>query len=388
MDRAGKESRGTVSALNRDQAFRQIVEKGLTPLSIKYSRKKKIKKRKNIKTQDISQFTYQLRVLLEARIPIGDGLSSIAQQEDNAALREVLLDIAASVESGQTIANSMEPHRAIFGDVYIETIKAAEQSGTMLQTLDHLSIAIERMEESRRLVVGALIYPACVIATLLLAVSFLVLYTIPKFANMYASRGMSLPLLTRVLAGIGNSFQTYWWLYIIIMFVSLYGFRYVWKEHQPWLEIVFHKIPAVENVLVALAVARFSRVFSVSLSAGLGLLDAIEMAKRASGRVALAHDAQVLGDRIRSGQQLADGLDHTSYLPGFAKRMLIAGEQSGELVRLTGVVAKHYERETTYKIKSLTAMIEPVLVVTIAFVVLMIALAIFLPMWNMVELMS
>lgn len=388
MDRAGKECRGVVSAASRDQAFREIVQRGLTPLTIKYNRKKVKTRGKKIKTQDISQFTYQLRVLLEARIPIGDGLSSIAQQEENPTLRKILLEIATSVESGQTIAKSMEPYRSVFGDVYIETIKAAEQSGTMLQTLDHLSEAVERMEESRRQVVGALIYPACVIITLILAVSFLIVFTIPKFANMYASRGMELPLLTTVLAGFGQSVKDWWWAYLPTMVGMLYFVRYLFKHHMPFLEKIFHKIPVVEQVLVALSVARFSRVFSVSLSAGLGLLDSIEMGRRASGRAALNHDATVLGNRIRAGQQLADGLADATYLPAFAKRMFIAGEQSGELVRLSGVVAKHYERETMHKIKALTTVIEPVLVVTIAVVVLMIALAIFLPMWNMVQLMS
>lgn len=388
MDRAGREARGTVSAPTKDQAFRKVVESGLTPLSLRATKPARRRGRGRVRLRDISQFTYQLQVLLEARIPIGDGLAGLAQQEENQTFREVLLDIASHVESGHTIASAMQPHRRVFGDVYLETINAAEQSGTMLRTLEHLCEALERMDGSRRQVTGAMLYPLCVLVMLFFACGFLVTYTIPKFASMFAARGIELPLLTRVLAGLGGSVQSYWWAYLLGSIALGWGVHRLFTRHGQLVERVLHRVPAVRAVLLALAMSRFTRVLSVSLSAGLGLLDALEMGKRAASRHLLSVDIDRVTNQIRAGQRLSDGLADSSYVPSFARRMLAAGEQSGELVRMSEIVAKHYEREASHKIKALTTVLEPVLVVLIAGVVLVVALAIFLPMWNMVQLMS
>ena len=388
MDKAGQESRGTIIAQTEDQAYRQIVQTGLTPLSIRQAKNKVRKSRGRVRLSDISQFTYQFQVLLEARIPIGEGLAGLAEQEENKAFQKVLYDIASQVEAGHTISGAMEPHRKIFGDVYIETISSAEKGGTMLQTLEHLCEALERMEASKRQVVGAMIYPICVMVTLFFAVGFLVTYTIPNFAEMFAARGIELPLLTRALSGIGNSVQGYWWAYLLgIAAIGWGGHRMVTRQGI-LVERIFHRIPAINAVLLGLSMARFSRVFSVGLSAGLGLLDALEMGKRAASRQLLSKDIDRLTGQVRSGRKLAEGLNDAEYIPTFARRMLSAGEQSGELVRMSAVVAKHYERETEHKVRALSTLIEPVLVVVIALVVLVVALAIFLPMWNMVQLMS
>lgn len=387
VDGSGRTQKGRLEVATREEALRRVREEGMTPIQVSASASRK-RRRGRVKVRQISQFTYQLRVLLEARIPISEGLQDLAKQEDNEAFRAVLTDVAGRVEAGETIAGAMDAHRSVFGDTYLETIRAAEQSGTMVRTLDHLSEAIERMDESRRQVANSLLYPACVIATLMLATSFLVIYTIPKFAGMYESRGMDLPLFTRALAGLGGMVQTHWWAVLIGVPGLCYALFRLAKRYPDRVENLLHRVPAVRSVLVSLAVSRFSRVLAVSLSAGLGLIDSIEMGKRASGRRKLAQDADRLTDRIRTGARLADGLEDAEYLPTFARRMFVAGEQTGELVRMSDIVARHFERESSHRIKALTTLIEPLLIVLIAVVVLSIALAIFLPMWNMIQLMS
>lgn len=388
MDRAGRETTGTVTAANRDQVYRHVVEAGLTPLAIRQSKRRRGNRRGRVGLRDISQFTYQLQVLLEARIPIGEGIAGLGEQESNTRFREVLLDIATQVESGHTIAGAMERHRRVFGEVYVETVSAAEKSGTIIKTLEHLCEALERMENARRQVLNALLYPACVVTTLVLATSFLVTYTIPRFAGMFAARGVELPLLTRGLAALGNSIQTSWWAYALGVLGLAFAARYLLTHQRAMLERLLHRVPVLRTVVTGLAMARFARVLSLSLSAGLGLLEALEMGKRAAARETLSRDIDHLSNQVRTGRRLAEGLPEASYIPSFAKRMIAVGEQSGELVRLTSVVARHYERETEHRIKALTTTLEPVLVVTIASVVLVVALAIFLPMWNMVQLMS
>lgn len=388
MDRSGRESRGTVIASTRDQAFRKVSESGLTPLTLRPARQRRRLLSQRVGLRHIAQFTHQLQVLLEARIPLSDGLAGLARQEENPVFRRTLLDIAAQVEAGGSIAAAMEPHRRMFGGVYVDTIAAAERSGTMARTLEHLCEALERMETSRRQVKGALLYPLCVCATLVLASGFLITYTIPKFAAMFEARGVELPLLTRVLATVGASVQQHWWAWLIGLFAVGWSIRRLLSSRLRSVEVLLHRVPVLRPVLTGLAISRFARVFSVSLGAGLGLLESLEASKRAASRRLLAEEIDMIGERIRAGRQLADGLAEAHYVPSFARRMLVAGEQSGELTRMAEIVARHYERETSHQIKVLTTVMEPLLVVAITSVVLLVALAIFLPMWNMVELMG
>lgn len=387
MDRQGRETRGTIGAASRDQAFRQLVENGLTPLAIKAAAKSRTRSGR-VRTVELAQFTYQLRVLLEARIPIGEGIAGLAQQETNERFRAVLNDIASRVESGQTIASSMGAHKDVFGEVYLATIAAAEQSGTMVKTLDHLSESIERISETSRQVRAALSYPACVMFILAASVTFLVTFTVPKFAAMFEARGVELPILTRVLAGLGESVAGWWWAYLVVMAGVIWGVRWSIRNQRGAIELILHRIPALRTILVSLAVARFSRVLSVSLSAGMGLLESLELARRAGARELLSRDVARLIEQVRTGRRLSDGLPSVRYLPSFARRLYAAGEQSGELVRMTGVVARHFEHEVSHRVKNISTLIEPVLIVMITGVVLVVALAIFLPMWNMIQIMS
>jgi type II secretory pathway component PulF len=390
MDRSGKERRGQTRALSREDAFRQVTSMGLTPVSIRATHVKSASRARRIRTKDIAQFTYQLGVLIQARIPIGDGLMTIGEQESNAKFRAILIDIAAKVQSGTQIAGALADHVGVFGPVYVETVRAAEQSGNMSKVLEHLSGMLERNAETGRQVKSALMYPICIIATLSLAVAFLLTFVVPKFARMYQQRGIELPVFTRMLAAFGEFVQGYWWACLIGAAIGGWMLRRTWKSERGRAAIdrVLHGVPVLEQILRGLALSRFARVFSVTLGSGLGLIRALEMSGRASGRPLLQQDVNRMVEQVRAGGRLADVLATCDYIPTFSKRMITAGEQAGELGRMCDIVAAQHERETTYLTKNLGTIIEPVLIVLIAGVVLVVALAIFLPMWNMVKLIG
>ncbi len=390
MDVSGKERRGQARAATREDAFRQVTAMGLTPLSIDAVEQKERTRSRRIKTKDIAQFTYQLSVLIAARIPIGDGLMTIAEQETNARFRRVLTDLAARVQAGQQIAASLNEHVGIFGTVYVETVNAAEQTGNMVKSLEHLSEMLERNEETGRQVRTALMYPICIVVALCLAVSFLIVFSVPRFARMYQERGIQLPIFTRGLMFVGESVQHWWWAYFVGVAGGVWGLRRTWRspDGRAAIDRLLHRVPVLEKILRGLAIARFSRVLGLCLSSGLGLIKALELSGRASGRPMLQADANRMVEQVRVGGRLSEVLATCDYIPTFTRRMIAAGEESGELSRMCNIVATQYERETAYLSKNLGTIIEPVLIVLIAGVVLMVALAIFLPMWNMVKLLS
>ena len=389
LDRKGAKCTGVARAATEVDAYRQIAAAGLTPVKIKLARVK-LGRRRTVRPKEVAHFTYQLSVLISARVPIGEGLRGIAEQEPAGKFRDVLTTIATRIEAGGRIADAMAEHKDVFGEMYIQTIRAAEQSGNMIKVLEYLSEILERQIETRQQVRGALMYPICVISVLTLAVFFLVGFVIPRFARMYEQKKLDLPIFTRIMVAFGDSVQNYWWLYLAFAIGAFFTIRTAWKRPagRMAIEKLLHKIPFLSQILVGMSVARFARIFGLSLSSGLSLIDALQMAGKASGRPMLMDDVERMVAQVKSGGRLSNVLLVCTYLPGFAKRMLTSGEESAELGRMCNVIARHFERDTTSLTKNLSTIIEPVLIVLIAGVVLVVALAIFLPMWNMVKLLS
>jgi MSHA biogenesis protein MshG len=237
---------------------------------------------------------------------------------------------------------------------------------------------------------SALMYPICVVTVLCLATFFLVGWIVPRFARMYAQKNLELPFFTRALMEVGLSIQNYWFVYLAAMVGTVLGVRRAWSRPKGrWvIEKALHRVPAIRQILMGMSVARFARVFGLCLSSGLGLIDALTMAGRSSGRPMLMRDVERMVDQVRAGGRISVVLVACEYLPPFAKRMLTSGEESAELTRMCTVIARHYERDTASLTKNIATVIEPFLIVLIAGVVLVVALAIFLPMWNMVKLLS
>jgi type IV pilus assembly protein PilC len=391
LDRFGANSRGYTSAVSQDEAFRKLTAAGLTPLKLRRTKGKGYGRRgKRIRTRDVAHFTYQLSVLIEARIPIADGLDSIAEQEPNRALARVITDISRRIVAGDTITDALQAHAKVFGDVYIETLRAAEKSGNLVAILSHLSEMLEEQMETNQLVKGALMYPLIVTCSLSAAVTFLMLFVVPRFAEMFSDRGVELPLPTKMLIGLSDFMRAYWWLLLAGLVGGIVMLKKTWAtpKGRAALDRLLHRVPYLRRILIGLGVSRFSHVFGLSLSSGLTLIDCLELSGRVSGRPLLRLDTDKMIDQVNSGGRLADVLMACTYLPGFAKRMITAGEESAELPKMCKIVVRHYQREVAHLSKNLGTVMEPFLVFGMAILVLGVALAIFLPMWNMAALVE
>jgi type II secretory pathway component PulF len=389
MDGRGASRRGSIVAGTAQEAYRKIAAMGLTPLAIDQARPG-LGQGGRMRSRDISHFTSQLATLMGARIPIGTGLLSIAEQERDPRLKALITDIAGRIESGEPMATALSAHERAFGTVYIETVRAAEKSGTVVKVLDHLAEMLEKEAETRRQVKGAFMYPMCVLCVLAAGVTFLIGFVIPKFSGMFASRGVDLPTITRVLMVLGDSVRGWWWAYLACGVSAVFGVRRAWATPggRRVIDGMLHRIPVLRELLKGLALSRFSRVFGLTLASGLPLTECLQLAGRTGARPGLERDVGTLIDQVRRGGRLTDALPACPYLSPFARRMLSAGEESAELPKMCGVIALHYERETTHLSKNVAALIEPILIVLIAGVVLVVAVAIFLPMWDMVNLVK
>ncbi len=393
LDRAGAKHTGVLSAASRAEALRKLAATGATPLNLKPVRERKalaIFKPRSVAPRDVAQIIHQLSVLLQARIALPEGVRSIAEQESNPRLRAALLDVASRMQAGATFTAALSHHPAIFSRIVVESVRAAEASGNIIKVLEHLAEMLEQQQESRHQVKQALTYPVIVLIALSSATLFLIAVVVPKFASMFEARGMDLPFLTRALQAFGLSLRSYWWAYALAASGLVFALRRAKRSQEASIAIdrFLHRVPYLSRVLTALAVSRFARVLGISLSSGLGLIESIDMSSRAAARPLLRLDAASMIDQVRNGGRLSDVLRACPYIPSFARRMLAAGEESAELPRMCDIVARQYERDASRLIKNSATVIEPLLIAVLTTVVMIVALAIFLPMWDMVALMG
>jgi type II secretory pathway component PulF len=249
---------------------------------------------------------------------------------------------------------------------------------------------LDRQYEMAKNVKSALMYPICVILALTFAVAFLMIFVIPGFADLFAKRGVELPLPTIIVIGISDVLRIYWYAFVGGAVLGIWGLRHAWRtpNSRRRMDTWLHRVPFVRDVLRGLAISRFATVLGIALRSGLSIIDAVDMGGRASGRPLLQADAEKLRDQVNTGGRLSDVIVTCQYFPAFARRMIAAGEEAAEMSRMCEIVARNCDRDVDHLTKNVTTIIEPVMIVGLAGVVLLIALSIFLPMWNMAAVMG
>lgn len=389
IERSGGKRRGVVRAEGRSEAYRSVSSGGGTVLRIREARAAGASRlKRGVGKTEIASLTRELHVLVQAKIPIAQGLVSIAEHEANPAMRSMLLDLASRIEAGASITEAMDAYRPVFGEVYVETMRAAQVSGCLGSVTAHLAEMLDRQIEASQQMRRAMTYPAIVVAAVALALGVIFTFVVPKFERMFASTGVELPLATRIVQAMGRFCSTHGWILLVALGAAAWGLRRfgATPRGRRVFERTFLRVPHLRQVLVSNGAARFARVLGIGVGAGLSLIDALVLSGRASGRVLLRQECEHMADMLRQGERLADALRTSRQLPSFARRMLGAGRDAADVVESCRIVADHYDREGSHLTKNVSSAIEPVLTILLAAVVLVVALAVFLPMWQMVRI--
>lgn len=341
-----------------------------------------------ITDEDIAGLTRELSVMVDARVPLARGLLSIAEQETKPQLSEMIQDIAAQVESGATMSDALTRYQSVFGEVYIETMRAAEKSGNLVAVTGELADLLDRQMDLRKQLRQAMTYPVVVLATVCAAFGVFIGFVIPRFAGQFKNSGVELPLATRIVQGFGESVRHEWWAYLLAIVSAI--FAVVTSVRTPGGRVAFERmlmcIPAIGPLTVSAVTARFLRVMSITVGSGLDLVEAVIISGRATGQHAFSHDCSKVADRLSKGETLAEALASVRSLPVFARRMLGAGHDSADLSRAALLVAKHFDRKASMLTKSVSSLIEPIMTVLMAGLVLLVALSVFLPMWQLARI--
>lgn len=387
----GEAVSGNIEADDPDAVARQLFNTGITPIDIEAATDKDSGGghirlfRSRPKSEDLILFTRQMYSLTKAGVPLIRGLRGLIESTRNEVLTEALEDVVDALESGRDLSGSLARHAGIFGPLYINIVRVGENSGNLEESFLRLAQYLQLDRDTRRRVKSALMYPTMVIGAIVIAIAVVTVFVIPQFAALFAGFDAQLPLPTRGILAV-SSFAQAWWPWLLALAIAgITGFRY-WsktpKGSRYWDRWKL-RLPAVGSIVRRATLARFARTFAMCFRSGVPLVQALTLVSRAL-------DNAWLGDRVagmRNGVERGESLHRTARAAGIftplVLQMIQVGEETGSVDDMLEEAADFYEREVEYDIQNLAAIIEPILIVFVGVLVLILALGVFLPLWDL-----
>ncbi|MCC5879014.1 MAG: type II secretion system F family protein [Idiomarina sp.] len=391
-DQSGNLVNGQLQANDENGVAEMLMRRGITPLQIQtytpgYSLDVGDWFKPRVGLNELIIFVRQMHSLTKAGIPVLRAIEGLAEHASNKTLRAALVDIADQLERGRSMAKAMDDHKRVFPRLVIAIVHVGENTGQLEQSFEQLVTYLEGEEETRKRIKSATRYPTFVIFTLLIAIVVLNIFVIPTFSSMFASFQVELPLSTRVLIGSSHFFTTYWWAMLAAVAALVVGVK-AWLKgdaaRQRW-DYWKLKIPAVGSILERSMLARFSRSFAIMLRAGVPLTQALSLVADAVDNAHMAARIKQMRRSVESGETLFRVSKASGLFTPLVLQMIAVGEDTGSLEDSLLDAASYYEREVDYDLKNLTSKLEPILVVFVAAIVLVLAMGIFQPMWNMMS---
>lgn len=389
----GRPVTGQIEAASRETAANQLLDRGLTPLSLEEQvveqslseRWAEFSSRGRVDTVELIMFCRQMYTVTKAGVPLIKGIRGLSASMRNPTFQRALNDIVERLEKGVELSVAMRAHPKIFNHLYVSMISVGENSGRLDLVFRQLVDYMERDLATIKSIKSALRYPSFVLIALAVAMLVINLKVIPAFAGMFAKFGAELPLPTRILIGTSDFFVAFWpYLLGLTVIVSLGIYNYVQTDEgsRVWGRKKL-RMPVVGDIIERASMARYARAFSLMLKAGLPISNALELCARAIDNAYLADKIRA----IRSGIERGEGLYQTHATSGMftplVLQMISVGEESGQVDTLLTEVAEFYEREVEYDVKQISDRIEPIMILIMAGFVTVLALGIFLPMWDM-----
>ncbi|MFH0799882.1 MAG: type II secretion system F family protein [Pseudomonadota bacterium] len=387
---------GEIEAVSADELKEGLFHEGMIPIEVKEVRMGALSFKfitnlfGRVTPDELMLFTRQFYTLFKAGVSMDTIFGTMARQSSGRSMQNALVRIRTDLGGGATMAQAFARHPQIFNELYVSMVAAGEEAGILEEVLRNLSSLLQKDFEIQKNIKGAVLYPKIVLAVLVLAVSFLMAFVIPKFVGFYAHYSAELPLPTKLLIGISSFFRNYWYVILLVAGLGFFAFNRFYQTkvgRMKWDRARFH-LPVFGALNLKVANARFGHILSALYRSGLTMPRSLEVVSSVIGNVAFAMEVQKVKDEIQRGATLSEALSHQTYFPPVIIETTAVGERSGALGEMLSTVAEHYDLEVGHSIKNLTTLLEPLLLVGIFGMVLLLALAIFLPIWNMSTLVS
>src|SRR5437899_2111991 len=354
-----------------------------------------------VKTRDVVVFTRQFATMINAGLPLVQALDILAQQTENKILADTTRQVVYDVESGQTLADALRKHPKAFSDLYVNMVAAGEAGGILDTILIRLAEFLEKNDAIVRKVKGAMIYPGVILSVAVIAmiypgvilsvaviaISVLLIFVIPTFQNMFASVNLQLPLPTRIVIGASHTLTQYWWVILGAIGAGVFGLNRYYQTAPGRLQIdtMLLKTPVLGDVLRKAAVSRFTRTLGTLISSGVSILDGLEITARTAGNMVIHNAVMESRASIAGGETIAAPLQKSKVFPPMVISMIAVGEQTGGLDEMLTKIADFYDDEVDAAVSALLSLLEPIMIVVLGVIVGGMVVAMYLPIFDMVN---
>jgi type IV pilus assembly protein PilC len=391
-DAKGEMKQATIEAPNRDEVMSQLKKQKLQVIKVDEGPATKKKAGGKIKRRDIVIFTRQFSTMINSGLPLVQALDILANQSENPALKDVCRQVVFDVESGNTLADALRKHPKAFDELYVNMVAAGESGGILDTILLRLAVFIEKNDALVSKVKGAMIYPGVIMTVAAGAISILLIFVIPTFQKMFGEAGVALPLPTQIVIAISKFLRTPppapgGWL---LVGVAFFGYKAIKKykatpDGALKIDQIMLKVPVLGDVIRKSAVSRFTRTLGTMISSGVSILEGLEITAKTSGNRVVQDAIMESRASIAGGDTISAPLKKSGVFPPMVISMINVGEQTGGLDEMLTKIADFYDGEVDTAVSGLLAMMEPMMIVFLGVVVGGMVIAMYLPIFDMVN---
>ena len=399
MDVAGTATSGEVEAESKVQVTEQLRQRGLIVLDVSeksepFNIEQLWQTWKSVDKRELAVFSRQFATLVASGMPMLRTLHTLEEQTQDDRIKAAVAGLRADIEAGSTLEQGMERHPEVFDRLYRAMVRSGEESGRLEDALDRVAFQVEKTDALQRQVKSALMYPALVFGVAMVVLLAIVTFIIPVFAGIFEELGAengessALPLPTQVCIMASDAITGYWYILFPALIASFVGF-FRWKRTETGKEVwdrFLLRIPfKIGDVIQKVALARWSRTFSGSVSAGVPMLQSIKLTGETAGNIVVENAMEEVYASVKRGGSLAAPIERTPIFPPMVAHMVAVGEETGQLEHMLSKIADFYEAEVDAKVKALTALIEPLMIVFVGGIVGFIVIAMYLPIFSLYD---
>lgn len=387
---------GELAGDSKAAVVAELRRKGLTVLRLEEKRGlpdigQLLESSKRIKIRDKAIFARQFATMINSGLAVLRALYVLEEQTENSRLKKIIKAVREDVEAGMPLSDAMAKHPAAFDRLYVAMVRAGEAGGALDQTLNRLASQLEKDDSLRRSIKSAMAYPILIAGFAIMVMFGMLIFIIPIFASMYKDLGGELPMLTRLMMNISGALKSYWFIIFPVLILLVWGLVRLKNTEQGrrgWDRMKLKLPMKLGPVIQKIAVARFSRTLATLVGAGVPILQAIEITGRTSGNTVVEESMIDVKESVRSGESIAKPLARAPVFPPMVTHMISIGEETGALDGMLNKIADFYEDEVDAAVKSLTSIIEPIMMMFVGGLTGLIVISMYLPMFNMMNLVK